>query len=105
MKSTITPPMTDNERELITAWVKGYVKSLANNNSFYEDYDEFHSYNDNWDINIHCRNGKKNTVSVVAHPQYDNSGEGVYFDTEMSQWVEIMQFDYKGNQKQKEKSQ
>jgi hypothetical protein len=105
MKSTITPPMTDSERELITAWVKGYVKSLANTNSFYEDYDEFHSYNDNWDINSHCCNGKKNTVSVVAHPQYDTGTEGVYFNTEMSQWVEIMQFDYKGNPKQKETAQ
>lgn len=99
MKSTITPPMNKEERELITAFVTGYVKALGRNKQFYEGYDEFYSYNDKWDINIHTSTPTRNTVAVVAHPQ--SLGDDGYIETEMSQWVEIAKFDYQGNPKRR----
>lgn len=101
MKSTITPQMEDVDRMLIKSWVAGYVKGLADNRLLYEGYDEFHSYNDNWDINIHT-NGEPNTVQVVAHPQ--SFAKDGYLETDMTQWVRIAHFDYNGNQKQIEET-
>ena len=89
------------ELELIQVWVKGYVSALVDNNIVLEDLDVFYSYSDDWDINIHTY-GEPNTIRAVAHPQHKNSSG--YIETDMSNWVEIDEYNFKGVRKRKDKA-
>ena len=90
------------ELELIRVWVKGYVSALVYNDWVTEGQDLYYSYSDDWDINIHTC-GEPNTIRAVAHPQYKNS-DG-YIETDMSNWVEIDEYNFKGTKKRKRKQQ
>ena len=89
------------ELELIQVWVKGYVSALVDNNIVLEDLDVFYSYSDDWDINIHTY-GEPNLIRAVAHPQHKNSSG--YIETDMSNWVEIDEYNFKGVRKRKDKA-
>jgi hypothetical protein len=88
------------ELELLQAWVQGYISALVDNDWVTEGQDLFYSYSDDWDINIHTC-GEPNTIRAVAHPQYMN-GAG-YIETDMSNWVEIDEYNFKGTRKRKKK--
>lgn len=94
----ITPVLAKEELELIRVWVKGYVSALVDNGWVTEGQDLFYSYSKDWDINIHTC-GEPNTIRAVAHPQYMN-GAG-YIETDMSNWVEIDEYNFKGTRKRK----
>jgi hypothetical protein len=91
------------ELQLMRAFTQGYLSALVTHNKAYEGFDEFYSYNDKWDINIHAVGEKPRTIYAVAYPQtVDSDG---YLTTDTSNWIEIGQFDMNGTPKQKVKSQ
>jgi hypothetical protein len=68
-------------------------------NRAYEGFDEFYSYKDKWDINIHAVGQKQRTIYAVAYPQtVDEDG---YLSTVTSCWVEIGQYDMNGTPRRK----
>jgi hypothetical protein len=90
------------ELQLMRAFTQGYLSALVTHNKAYEGFDEFYSYNDKWDINIHAVGEKPRTIYAVAYPQtVDSDG---YLTTDTSNWIEIGQFDMNGTPKQKVKS-
>ena len=90
--------MGDNEFTEMKAFVQGYIGALVTHEKVYEGFDEFYSYNDKWDINIHA-NGKPRTIYATAYAQtVDADG---YLHTDMSNWVQIGQFDFQGTPKRK----
>jgi hypothetical protein len=97
MKSTITPPMDNQERKLIKAWAYGYVTSLVGKDVLHEEYDEFCSYNEKWDINFYTYS-HPNVVHVVAYPQSRDDNDNGNITADYSQWVEIADFDYNGKE-------
>lgn len=91
------------ELQLMQAFTQGYLSALVTHNKAYEGFDEFYSYNDKWDINIHAVGEKPRTIYAVAYSQtVDSDG---YLTTDTSNWIEIGQFDMNGIPKQKVKSQ
>jgi len=91
------------ELQLMRAFTQGYLSALVTHNKAYEGFDEFYSYNDKWDINIHAVGEKPRTIYAVAYPQtVDSDG---YLTTDTSNWIEIGQYDMNGTPKQKVKSQ
>jgi hypothetical protein len=48
-------------REL-EAFTQGYLQRLVADDRAYEGFDEFYSYNDKWDINIHAVGQKVRTI-------------------------------------------
>jgi hypothetical protein len=89
------------ELELLQAWVQGYISALVDNDVVQEGQDTFYSYSDDWDINIHTC-GEPNTIRAVAHPQHKQS-DG-YLETDMSNWIEIDEYNFKGVRKRKDKA-
>ena len=91
------------ELQLMRAFTQGYLSALVTHNKAYEGFDEFYSYNNKWDINIHAVGEKPRTIYAVAYPQtVDSDG---YLTTDTSNWIEIGQYDMNGTPKQKVKSQ
>lgn len=91
------------ELQLMRVFTQGYLSALVTHNKVYEGFDEFYSYNDKWDINIHAVGEKPRTIYAVAYPQtVDSDG---YLTTDTSNWIEIGQYDMNGTPKQKVKSQ
>ena len=91
------------ELQLMRAFTQGYLSALVTHNKAYEGFDEFYSYNDKWDINLHAVGEKPRTIYAVAYPQtVDSDG---YLTTDTSNWIEIGQYDMNGTPKQKVKSQ
>ena len=91
------------ELQLMRAFTQGYLSALVTHNKAYEGFDEFYSYNDKWDINIHAVGEKPRTIYAVAYPQtVDSDG---YLTTDTSNWIELGQYDMNGTQKQKVKPQ
>ena len=91
------------ELQLLRAFTQGYLNALVTHNKIYEGFDEFYSYNDKWDINIHAVGEKPRTIYAVAYVQtVDSDG---YLTTNTSDWVELGQYDMNGTLKQKVKSQ
>lgn len=91
-----TLTMPDNELAEIKAFAHGYINALLAHDNVYEGFDEFCSYTDNWDVNIHTC-GERNTIHVVAHPQ--TRGDDGYLNTDMTCWVRIGDWNMKGKQK------
>lgn len=91
------------ELQLMRAFTQGYLSALVTHNKAYEGFDEFYSYNDKWDINIHAVGEKPRTIYAVAYPQtVDSDG---YLTTDTSNWIELGQYDMNGTPKQKVKPQ
>jgi hypothetical protein len=91
------------ELQLLRAFTQGYLSALVTHNKAYEGFDEFYSYNDKWDINIHAVGEKPRTIYAVAYPQtVDSDG---YLTTDTSNWIELGQYDMNGTPKQKVKPQ
>lgn len=96
---TKQPAITDNELELLKAFTQGYINALVSHDKAYEGFDEFYSYNDKWDVNIHAVGEKPRTIYAVAYPQtVDADG---YLSTVTSCWVEIGQYDMNGTPRRK----
>jgi hypothetical protein len=94
---------SQKELQLLRAFTQGYLSALITHNKVYEGFDEFYSYNDKWDINIHAVGEKPKTIYAVAYPQtVDSDG---YLTTDTSNWVELGQYNMNGTLKQKVKSQ
>lgn len=93
------PKLDDNERRELEAFTQGYLSALVAHDRAYEGFDEFYSYNDKWDINIHAVGQKPRTIYAVAYPQkLDSDG---YLCTVTSCWVEIGQYDMNGTPRRK----
>ena len=91
------------ELQLMRAFTQGYLSALVTHKKAYEGFDEFYSYNDKWDINIHAVGEKPRTIYAVAYPQtVDSDG---YLTTDTSNWIELGQYDMNGTPKQKVKPQ
>jgi hypothetical protein len=86
----------DDELALLRAFAQGYINALVEHDKVYEGFDEFYSYADKWDINIHM-NGEPRTIHVVAHPQ--QWGDDGYLHTDMSRWVRVGKWNMNGTPK------
>ena len=96
---TKPPTITDTELALLKSFTQGYLSALVTHDKAYEGFDEFYSYNDKWDINIHAVGQKPRTIYAVAYPQtVDTDG---YLETDTSNWVEIGQYNMDGTPKRK----
>jgi hypothetical protein len=62
MEDTPTIKITDNERRELEAFTQGYLLGIVADDRAYEGFDEFYSYNDKWDINIHAVGQKARTI-------------------------------------------
>lgn len=92
----ITVP--DDELALLKAFAQGYINALVTHTELYEGFDEFHSYTDKWDVNVHTC-GEPRTIHVVAHPQ--RWGDDGYLHTDMTRWVRVGQWHMNGKPKRK----
>lgn len=79
--------------ETLQAWAQGYVSALVEHNKLYQGFDEYYSYNDEWDINFHAC-GEDGVVSAVAHPQ--RMGKDGYLETDMSEFFKLQSYDFRG---------
>jgi hypothetical protein len=96
---TKQPTITDTDLALLKSFTQGYISALVTHDKAYEGFDEFYSYNDKWDINVHAVGQKARTIYAVAYPQIvDADG---YLTTDTSNWVEIGQYDMNGTPKRK----
>ena len=99
MQDTPTIKITDNERRELEAFTQGYLLGIVADDRAYEGFDEFYSYNDKWDINIHAVGQKVRTIYAQAYPlRVDSDG---YLETDTSNWVEIGQYNMDGTPKRK----
>ena len=93
------PQLSIIERRELEAFTQGYILGLVADDRAYEGFDEFYSYKDKWDINIHSVGQKQRTIYAVAYPQIvDADG---YLSTVTSCWVEIGQYDMNGTPRRK----
>lgn len=90
-----TLTMADKELAKITAFAQGYINALLAHDNVYKGFDEFCSWGEEWDVNVH-RCGKPRTIHVVAHPQ--TRGDDGYLKTDMTRWVCVGEWNMKGEQ-------
>ena len=99
MQNTAILAIADSELSLLQAFTKGYISALVAHDKAHEGIDEFYCFNDKWDINIHAVGQKPKTIYATAYPQtIDPDG---YLSTDMSNWVEIGQYNMNGTTKRK----
>lgn len=79
--------------ETLQAWAQGYISALVEHSKLYQGFDEFYSYNDEWDINFHAC-GEDGVVSAVAHPQ--RMGEDGFLQTDMDTFYKLQEYDFTG---------
>lgn len=99
----VQPPISDLELSLLKAFVQGYISALVTHDKAQKGFDEFYSYADKWDINVHAVGEKERTIYAVAYAQVlDEDG---YLSTDTSNWVVIGEYNMNGTPKRKVKTQ